>query len=87
MVSVVGAVPSDLVVAIGKNGVAYLLDRNNFGGLGTGDGVHGEGVFSERVANSTVINAPAAYTTASGTYVVFESSGPGVGCPGRWIFR
>ncbi len=42
LVDVPGATPSQLVVALGKNGVAYLLDRNYLGGLGTGNGTVGE---------------------------------------------
>jgi hypothetical protein len=81
LIDVPGATPSQLVVALGKNGVAYLLDRNNLGGIGTGDGTTGEGVQSAQVSTGEIINAAAAYTTASGTYVVFNTSGTGVGCP------
>src|ERR1039457_5601704 len=83
LIDVPGATPSQLVVALGKNGVAYLLDRNNLGGIGKGDGLRGEGVQSKRVANSQIINAAAAYRTASGSYVIFETIGSGIGCPGR----
>jgi hypothetical protein len=83
LIDVPGATPSQLVVALGKNGVAYLLDRNNLGGIGTGDGTTGEGVQSAQVSTGEIINAAAAYTTASGTYVVFNTSGTGVGCPGN----
>jgi hypothetical protein len=82
LVDVPGATPSRLVVALGKNGVAYLLDRNNLGGIGTGDGTLGEGVASLKVADAPIINASAVYTVASGTYVVFHTFGGGVGCPG-----
>jgi hypothetical protein len=77
-----GATPSQLVVALGKNGVAYLLDRNNLGGIGTGDGITREGIRSRRVATGSIINAAAAYTTPSGVYVVFHANGNGIGCPG-----
>jgi hypothetical protein len=83
LVDVPGATPSELVVAFGKNGVAYLLDKNNLGGIGRGDGFTGEGVQSKRVSNGQIINAAAAYTTASGTYVVTVAQGNGIGCPGR----
>jgi hypothetical protein len=73
-VSVDGAVPSDLIVAVSKLGFAYLLDRANLGGIA------GE-LTSVHVANSTVINAPAAFTAPSGTYVAVASSGNGIGCP------
>jgi uncharacterized repeat protein (TIGR01451 family) len=92
VLDVPGARPSQLVVALGKSGVAHLLDRNNLGGIGTGDGDNGEGLFSLRVATETspppprgrIRTAGAAYTTASGTYVVFSVSTPGAtgfGCP------
>jgi hypothetical protein len=82
LIDVPGATPSQLVVALGKNGVAYLLDRNNLGGIGTGDGTMGEGVASLRVSDGPIINAAAAYTVASGNYVVFHTYGEGFGCPG-----
>jgi uncharacterized repeat protein (TIGR01451 family) len=91
IVDVPGATPSQLVVALGKSGVAHLLDRNNLGGIGGGDGVNGEGLFSTKVATETdprqgrIRTAAATYTTASGTYVVFSVSTPGAtgfGCPG-----
>jgi hypothetical protein len=82
VVDVPGSTPSQLIVALGKNGVGYLLNRSYLGGIGTGDGVSGEGLFSARVATGETRIAPAAYTTASGTYVVFSGGGTGVGCPG-----
>ena len=82
VLDVPGATPSQLIVALGKNGVAYLLDRNNLGGIGTGDGTNGEGLYSTKVASGMIRNAAASYTTASGTYVVFSDGGTGVGCPG-----
>ena len=75
-----GATPSKLAVALGKNGVAYLIDRTNLGGIGKGNGTTGEAVASAKVSSGQIINAPAAYTTALATYVVFR--GGGVGCPG-----
>ena len=83
VVDVPGATPSALVVGLGKNGVAYLLDRNNLGGLGTGNGTTGEGLASAHVASGEISNAPASYTTSKGVYVVFtlNTAGGGVGCP------
>lgn len=83
LIDVPGATPSQLVVALGKNGVAYLLDSNRLGGVGRGDAIRGEGVQSNKVSSGVIINAAAAYTAASGTYVVFETRGNGIGCPGR----
>ena len=82
LIDVPGASPSQLAVALGKNGVAYLLDRNSLGGIGKGNGTTGEGVQSRQVANGVIINAAAAYATAQGSYVVFNTAGSGVGCPG-----
>jgi len=70
------------VLALGKNGVAYVLDRTNLGGIGTGDGVMGEGVQSRQVASGAIVNAAAAYPASSGTSVVFNTNSSGVGCPG-----
>ncbi len=80
LVDAPGATPSKLAVAMGKNGVAYLLNRNNLGGIGTGDGTTGEGVASARVANGTLIQGEIAYTTSQGTYIVFNGSV--INCPG-----
>ena len=82
VLDVPGATPSQLVVQLGKSGVAHLLDRNYLGGIGTGDGTNGEGLFSMKVATGMILTAAASYTTASGTYVVFSDGGTGVGCPG-----
>lgn len=80
LIDVPGATPQALLLALGKNGVAYLLDRSNLGGVGTGNGTTGEGVASARVASNAIINAAAAYTTSQGSYAVMI--GAGVGCPG-----
>jgi hypothetical protein len=78
-----GATPSKLIAALGKNGVAYLLNRDDLGGIGKGNRIRGEGVQSDRVSSGEIINAAAAYRTASASYVVFETRGNGIGCPGR----
>ena len=74
-----GSTPSALVAAFGKNGVLYLVDRTNFGGIGKGNGTTGEALVSKKVTSGSIINASALYTTAQGTYAVFR--GKGVGCP------
>ena len=70
--SVPGAKPSALIVGLGKDGNAYLLDRANLGGLANP-------MVLASVATGTIINAAAAYTTPQATYVVFK--GTGKGCP------
>jgi len=68
LVDVPGATPSSLVVALGKDGNAYLLDRSNLGGISTP-------VASLHVTNSSIIQAAATYRTNQGTYVVFRANG------------
>jgi outer membrane protein assembly factor BamB len=74
LVHALGATPSQLVVALGKDGNAYLVDQQNMGGIG-------RFVARQSVSSAPIINGPASYSTAKGTYVVFR--GAGVGCPGR----
>ncbi len=76
-----GATPSQLIAAFGKNGNAYLVDRQNMGGIGPG-------IVTQTIARGRIINAPTAYTTPSGTFVALnpQNSVPGQ-CPtpgGLW---
>ncbi|HVY44451.1 MAG TPA: hypothetical protein VHB21_01180 [Minicystis sp.] len=61
-----------LVVALGKDGNVYLVDRGHMGGVG------GQ-VAGSHVADNEIIGAAAAYATKQGTYVVFK--GKGADCP------
>jgi outer membrane protein assembly factor BamB len=72
VLDVAGATPEHLAIALGKDGNAYVTDRQNMGGIGAP-------LASATVSSSAIINAPAAYSTPSGTYVVFK--GAGQGCP------
>ncbi len=72
LIEVPGARPASLVVALGKDGNAYLLDRANLGGIGAS-------LAHRHVSEGPIINAAAAYTTAAGSHVVFR--GRGIGCP------
>jgi outer membrane protein assembly factor BamB len=56
------------VIAFGKDGKAYLANRNNLGGIG------GQ-IQSLQVANGSIRTAPAVYETASSTMVAFSNSG------------
>ncbi len=67
LIDVPGATPSSLVLALGKDGKAYLLDRSNLGGISAP-------VASLRVTNGAIIQAAATYRTAQGTYVAFRAS-------------
>jgi len=78
----VGALPLDvtdpdgktaLLLAMGKDGKAYLLDRTNLGGIGGARDV-------ERVARNPIRTEPAVLPTLNGSYVAFE--GVGTSCPG-----
>src|SRR5439155_26988627 len=72
LIAVPGATPSQLIVALGKDGNAYLVDRTNLGGIRAA-------AAQKQVASSLIINAAAGYRTAKGSYVVFRRAG--VGCP------
>jgi hypothetical protein len=67
LVDVPGATPSNLVVALGKDGNMYLLNRTNLGGIT-------KPIAQAHVASGAIIQAAATYQTAKGTYVVFENS-------------
>lgn len=60
------------VLALGKDGDAYLLDRDNLGGIGGS-------VVNEEVSSRPIRTAPATYPGGGGAFVAFE--GPGSGCP------
>jgi hypothetical protein len=66
LINVPGATPSQLVLALGKDGKAYLLDRNNLGGITAP-------VTSVNVANYVAGQSAATYHTNEGTYFVFRN--------------
>jgi hypothetical protein len=68
LVDVPGATPSKLVVAFGKDGNVYLLNRTNLGGVSAP-------VTQAHVSNIEIIQAAVTYRTALGTYVVFSGGG------------
>jgi hypothetical protein len=65
LLDVPGATPSSLVLALGKDGNAYLLDRGNLGGVSAP-------VASSHVSSRPVIQAAATYRTVQGTYFAFR---------------
>ncbi len=66
LVDVPGANPSQLVLALGKDGNAYLLNRDNLGGIISP-------VAQTSVGGSVRGQSSATYTTNQGTYFVFRS--------------
>jgi outer membrane protein assembly factor BamB len=64
LVDVPGATPSQLALALGKDGNAYLLDRGNLRAVGAP-------VAQAQVSGNVIIQAAATYHTAQGTYFVF----------------
>ena len=67
LITVNGATPSQLVLALGKDGKAYLLNKGNLGGITAP-------VASAQVATSIRGQAAATYRTSQGTYFVFRAS-------------
>jgi PQQ-like domain len=63
-----------LIVALGKDGRAYLLDRENLGGIGGALDV-------QQVSKGPILSAPASYSAPDGVYVAFH--GHGSSCPGK----
>src|SRR5437016_13309095 len=66
LIDVPGATPSELVLALGKDGNAYLLNRNNLGGITNP-------VASQSVDGVTRGQSSATYRTNQGTYFVFRT--------------
>jgi hypothetical protein len=66
LVDVPGAAPSQLVLALGKDGMAYLLDRNNLGGVTAP-------VASVSLPTAVRGQSAATYHTSQGTYFVFHT--------------
>ena len=70
LVDVTGATPSHLIVAMGKNRKAYLINRDNLGGIS-------QPVAVAQVASNTILQAAATYRTEQSTYVAFRANNDG----------
>ena len=70
LVDVPGATPSHLIVAMGKDRKAYLVNRDNLGGIS-------QPVASAQVASNTILQAAVTYRTEQGTYVAFRANNDG----------
>jgi hypothetical protein len=71
LIDVPGATPSELVLALGKDGNAYLVNRNNLGGVTSP-------VASQAVDGVTRGQSSATYHTNQGTYFVFRTGSGGI---------
>ncbi len=67
LIDVPGATPSALVLALGKDAKAYLLNRANLGGIAAP-------LTSATVGSGSIIQAAATYRTAQGTFVAFRAN-------------
>jgi outer membrane protein assembly factor BamB len=65
LINVPGANPSQLVLALGKDGNAYLLNRNNLGGIT-------QPVAQVAIGGAVRGQSSATYTTSQGIYFVFR---------------
>jgi hypothetical protein len=61
-----------LMLALGKDRKAYLLDRKDLGGIG------GQ-LAAETVSESQIITSPVAYPVGNGVFIAFQA--PGTRCP------
>lgn len=68
LIDVPGATPPQMVLALGKDGNAYLVNRNNLGGIAGP-------VTSAGVDGTMRGQSSATYTTAQATYFVFRADG------------
>jgi hypothetical protein len=73
-----------LVLSIGKNGAAYLLDRDNLGGIGGA-------LASARVTANVAIVSPATWSAGDSLFVALQGRGaqcpPGKQAPGLVVLR
>ena len=73
-----------LLFQAGKSGIGYLLDRDDLGGVGRGNGDVGEGVFSAPVSGRGTFGAAATWSDGREVYVFVPSRGYRFGgCNGR----
>ncbi|MGA7276137.1 MAG: hypothetical protein WBX14_14925, partial [Candidatus Udaeobacter sp.] len=72
VIDVPGATPSQLVLALGKDGNAYLINRNNLGGIAS--------PVAQANVSGTVNRGTSAvtYHTSQGTYFAFHNDGSAV---------
>ncbi len=59
----------------GKRGVGYLLNRDDLGGPGRGDGTNGEGLQSGALLSAGILGANATWSSARETYIFVSGRG------------
>jgi len=62
-----------LAAAMGKAGIVHLLNRDNLGGVGVGNGSTGEGLYSLSISNGQIKGTAASYASAKGRYLVVRT--------------
>lgn len=72
LIDIPSQTPSHLVLAMGKNGVAYSLDRDHLGGISST-------VSQFQAAGGVIISSPVVYSAPSGTFVAFKAVSPDCG--------
>jgi len=72
LVTLPGATPSELVLALGKDGKAYLLNGENLGGISGS-------VLVKKVSSDAIRTAPAYFSSTKEVFVVVQ--GRGIDCP------
>ena len=75
--SLPGSTPADLVLAMGKSGKAYLLDQKKLGGMG---GELKQLTITPGSIAGGMMQATTVYPTPTGTFAVFRSTQPAMGC-------
>ncbi|HLY56360.1 MAG TPA: hypothetical protein VKS60_12440 [Stellaceae bacterium] len=73
-----GGTPAEFVLALGKDGSAYLLDQANLGGVGGA-------LASATVSSNPIRTSPAAYETGNGTLVAVTAQGSNCGSSGTGL--
>lgn len=76
LVDVPGFDPPQLVIALGKNGKMYAIDRTNLRGMGAERA-------QKQIVNGAIINVAAAFTSSAGAFVIVHGyrGSKGSSCP------
>jgi hypothetical protein len=86
-----GSSTPHLLFQAGKAGVGYLLNRDDLGGLGSGDGSHGEGLYSMPLFAGGMYGSSAAWSDGTDVYVfvpgAFTRAAPCTGANGVMALR